>query len=404
MNKTPSSIRPHIAIFGKRNTGKSSLINAITNQETALVSKHKGTTTDPVYKTMEILPLGPVVLIDTAGIDDEGELGELRVKRTEEVINKIDVGVICFDIHETDFTYEIELIKKIKNVGKSYILVANKADIPEGIKSYEKVFETKVLEVSALTKIGIEELKNVLGNLLNLKEKNIPIISDLINKGDIVVLVTPIDSAAPKGRLILPQQQTLREILDCNAIAIVTQESELEKTLKSVTPTIVVTDSQAFKFVSKVTPKEIPLTSFSILFARNKGDLTTLVKGAKALDELKEGSHILISEGCTHHRQCDDIGTIKIPIWLKEYTNKEFKITHSSGHSFSKELEGVDLVIHCGACMLNKNEMASRIKDVNNRNIPIINYGVFIAYTNGVFDRAMNLFPEALEIWTKKTA
>lgn len=401
MNKTPVSIRPHIAIFGKRNTGKSSLINAITNQETALVSRHKGTTTDPVYKTMEILPLGPIVLIDTAGIDDTGELGQLRIKRTEEVINKIDVGIIVFDILATDFSYEKELIRKIENVGKDYILVANKVDLNHEKKDYSKVFKKGVLEVSSFTKEGIEELKEIIGNILNIDTRNKPIISDLINKGDIIVLVTPIDSAAPKGRLILPQQQTLREILDSDAIAVVTKETELEETLKNVTPTLVVTDSQAFEFVSKVTPKEIPLTSFSILFARNKGDLISLAKGAKALDELEEGSNILISEGCTHHRQCDDIGTVKIPVWLEEYTKKSYNIIYSSGHSFTDKLEGIDLVIHCGACMLNKNEMEHRILTVNNKNIPIVNYGVFIAYTHGVFDRAMNMFPEALDIWTK---
>lgn len=401
MNNTPRSIRSHIAIFGKRNVGKSSLINAITNQETALVSEHLGTTTDPVYKSMEILPLGPIVLIDTAGIDDVGDLGELRVKRTLEVINKIDLGIVVIDIFNDNYDYELEIIETLKNKNKAYILVANKIDLVESVKDLSKVFNQEIYQVSSTTKEGISNLKEVIGQSLNISKVDLPIISDLINPNDVVVLVTPIDSAAPKGRIILPQQQTLREILDTGGIAVVTKETELEETLKRVKPDLVVTDSQAFEIVSEITPNIYPLTSFSILFARNKGNLVQLVKGAKALDSLKEGSTILISEGCTHHRQCDDIGTVKIPKWLKEYTKRDFNLIFSSGHSFVDKVDQADLVIHCGACMLNKNEMQFRLQTVNDKEIPIINYGVFIAYTHGVFDRALDIFPEVKELWTK---
>jgi len=401
MNKTPRSIRSHIAIFGKRNVGKSSLINAITNQETALVSEYLGTTTDPVYKSMEILPLGPIVLIDTAGIDDVGDLGELRVKRTLEVINKIDLGIVVIDIFGNDYDYELEIINTLKKKNKSYIIVANKIDLIGELKDLSKVFNQEIYQVSSTTKEGISNLKEVIGQSLGNKKIELPIISDLIKPNDVVVLVTPIDSAAPKGRIILPQQQTLREILDTGAIAVVTKETELEETLKRVEPNLVVTDSQAFELVSAITPNKYPLTSFSILFARNKGNLVQLVKGAKALDSLKEGSTILISEGCTHHRQCDDIGTVKIPKWLKEYTNKEYNLIFSSGHSFIDKIDQADLVIHCGACMLNKNEMQFRLQSVKDKKIPIINYGVFIAYTHGVFDRALDIFPEVKELWIK---
>jgi len=281
MNKTPRSIRSHIAIFGKRNVGKSSLINAITNQETALVSEYLGTTTDPVYKSMEILPLGPIVLIDTAGIDDVGDLGELRVKRTLEVINKIDLGIVVIDIFGNDYDYELEIINTLKKKNKSYIIVANKIDLIGELKDLSKVFNQEIYQVSSTTKEGISNLKEVIGQSLGNKKIELPIISDLIKPNDVVVLVTPIDSAAPKGRIILPQQQTLREILDTGAIAVVTKETELEETLKRVEPNLVVTDSQAFELVSAITPNKYPLTSFSILFARNKGNLVQLVKEQK---------------------------------------------------------------------------------------------------------------------------
>ncbi len=395
MNETPRSSRTHIAIFGRRNVGKSSLINALTNQTISLVSEIAGTTTDPVFKTMEILPLGPCVLIDTAGIDDTGELGELRVKRTYDVINKTDIGLIIFDVNQKSFDYEKALIKEFKKRQKPYLLVANKIDMVKVEKSFTNIFETFVLKVSAATKEGIENLKNTIGTILKIEEEKFMIVGDLIKAGDIVVLVTPIDKAAPKGRLILPQQQTIRDILESDAIAVVTKEFELRDTLEKLgtKPKLVITDSQVFLKVSADTPKDIMLTSFSILFARNKGDLEELVKGAKAIENLKNGDKILISEGCTHHRQSDDIGSVKIPRWLRQYTGKDFNFGYSSGYSFPKKMDDVKLVIHCGACMLNKSEMLYRISEVTKQEIPIVNYGVLIAYVQGIFKRALEPFP-----------
>ncbi len=402
MNKTPRSNRTHIAIFGKRNAGKSSVINALTNQQISLVSDFAGTTTDPVFKSMEILPLGPVVLIDTAGIDDVGELGELRVQRTYDVINKTDIGLIVFDVNQEEFTHELSLIKEFKKRQKPYLLVANKTDICQNEIDYTKIFKKDIIhKVSAINKEGINELKETIGSTLKIEEEKFRIVGDLINPGDLIVLVTPIDKAAPKGRLILPQQQTIRDILESDAIAIVTKEHELRETLDKLgtKPKMVITDSQAFLKVSADTPKDIQLTSFSILFARNKGDLNELVRGAKAIDNLKRGDKILVSEGCTHHRQSDDIGTVKIPRWLRQYTGKDFEFIYSSGYSFPKELDDVQLVIHCGACMLNKTEMLYRIKQVTDRNIPIVNYGVLISYVQGIFDRALDPFPLAKMIY-----
>ena len=366
MNKTPRANRIHIGLFGRRNAGKSSVINAITRQNISLVSDVAGTTTDPVFKSMEILPMGPVVLIDTAGIDDIGKLGEMRVQRTYDVINKTDIGLIVFDITQTEFDEELKLIKK-----------------------------DRVYIVSATEKTGIEELKNAISTSLKIEEEKFRVVGDLINPGDIIVLVTPIDKAAPKGRLILPQQQTIRDILESDAIAIVTKEHELRETLDKLgtKPKMVITDSQAFLKVSADTPKDVLLTSFSILFARNKGDLEELVRGAKAIDRLKQGDKILVSEGCTHHRQSDDIGTVKIPRWLRQYTGKDFEFTYSSGYGFPKDMEDVKLVIHCGACMLNKAEMMYRIEQVKEKNIPIVNYGVLISYVQGIFERALDPFP-----------
>lgn len=402
MNQTPRSNRTHIAIFGKRNAGKSSVINALTNQQISLVSEIAGTTTDPVFKSMEILPLGPVVLIDTAGIDDIGELGELRVQRTYDVINKTDIGLIIFDINTDDFSHELQLVKEFKKRQKPYLLVANKSDLIINDVSFEMIFKKdQVLIVSALDRSGIEELKEKIGTVLKIEEEKFMIVGDLINPGDFVVLVTPIDKAAPKGRLILPQQQTIRDILESDAIAIVTKEHELRETLDKLgtKPKLVITDSQAFLKVSADTPKDIPLTSFSILFARNKGDLNELVKGAKAIDKLQSGDKILISEGCTHHRQSDDIGTVKIPRWLRQYTGKDFEFVYSSGYSFPKDMDDVKLVVHCGACMLNKTEMLYRIKQVTDKNIPIVNYGVLISYVQGIFERALDPFPLAKMIY-----
>jgi len=405
MNSTPRANRTHIAIFGMRNVGKSSVINALTNQQISLVSDFAGTTTDPVFKSMEILPLGPVVLIDTAGIDDVGELGKLRVQRTYDVINKTDIGLIVFDVNQEDFKYEFDLIKEFKKRQKPYLLIANKIDLVSEIKSFDEIFKKdKIHFVSSTNKDGFEDLKKVIGTTLKIEEEKFRIVGDLINPGDFIVLVTPIDKAAPKGRLILPQQQTIRDILESDAIAIVTKEHELRETLDKLgtKPKMVITDSQAFLKVSADTPKDIMLTSFSILFARNKGDLEELVKGAKAIDRLENGDKILVSEGCTHHRQSDDIGTVKIPRWLRQYTGKDFEFVYSSGYSFPKDMEDVKLVIHCGACMLNKSEMMYRIKEVKEKGIPIVNYGVLISYVQGIFDRALDPFPLAKMIYEEE--
>ncbi|MDC0558813.1 [FeFe] hydrogenase H-cluster maturation GTPase HydF [Candidatus Izimaplasma bacterium] len=405
MNKTPRSNRTHIGIFGRRNAGKSSVINALTNQQISLVSDHPGTTTDPVFKSMEILPLGPVVLIDTAGIDDSGDLGQLRVERTYDVINKTDIGLIVFDVNQDSFEDELKLVKEFKKRQKPYILVANKIDLSSANNEFNNIFKKdEIYFVSASQKLGITELKEVIGSILKIEEEKFRIVGDLINPGDLVVLVTPIDKAAPKGRLILPQQQTIRDVLESDAIAIVTKEHELRETLDKLgtKPKLVITDSQAFLKVSADTPKDIQLTSFSILFARNKGDLETLVMGAKAIDNLKNGDKILVSEGCTHHRQSDDIGTVKIPRWLRQYTGKDFNFIYSSGYSFPKELDDVQLVIHCGACMLNKTEMLYRIKQVTDKDIPIVNYGVLISYVQGIFERALDPFPLAKMIYEEE--
>ena len=403
MNQTPRASRTHIAIFGRRNVGKSSVINALTNQTISLVSSIPGTTTDPVFKSMEILPLGPVVLIDTAGIDDVGELGELRVERTYDIVNKTDIGLIIFDINQDDFKYEKNLIKEFQKRQKPYLLIANKIDIVSFDKDFTNIFKDKILRVSAVNKEGIEYLKNEIGTTLKIQEEKFMIVGDLLSPGDIVVLVTPIDKAAPKGRLILPQQQTIRDILESDAIAVVTKEYELREALDKLgtKPKLVITDSQAFLKVSADTPKDIMLTSFSILFARNKGDLEELVKGAKAIEKLENGDKILVSEGCTHHRQSDDIGTVKIPRWLRQYTGKDFEFIYSSGYSFPKEMDEVKLVIHCGACMLNKSEMMYRISQVVEKGIPIVNYGVLISYVQGIFERALDPFPLAKMIYTE---
>ncbi len=405
MNKTPRSNRTHIGIFGNRNVGKSSVINALTNQNISLVSDYAGTTTDPVFKSMEILPLGPVVLIDTAGIDDTGELGKLRVERTYDVINKTDIGLIVFDINQDEFSNERKLVIEFKKRQKPYLLVSNKADLYNKETDFTSIFKKDIIhKVSAVSKEGIEELKEVIGKTLKIQEEKFRIVGDLINPGDIVVLVTPIDKAAPKGRLILPQQQTIRDILESDAIAVVTKEHELRETLDKLgtKPKLVITDSQVFLKVSADTPKDIALTSFSILFARNKGDLIELVKGARAIEKLQNGDKILVSEGCTHHRQSDDIGTVKIPRWLRQYTGKDFEFIYSSGYSFPKELDEVKLVIHCGACMLNKTEMLYRIKQVTDKSIPIVNYGVLISYIQGIFERALDPFPLAKMIYEEE--
>ncbi len=405
LNATPRGNRVHIALFGRRNAGKSSVINAITDQDIAIVSEVKGTTTDPVYKSMEILPIGPTVIIDTAGLDDFGQLGELRKKKTIEVLSKTDVALVVIDASQgitDDDQFILELIQE-KNIPQ--ILVLNKQDAFEtsadAIESIKETYKVPIIPVSAATGKGIQSLKKAIASSLPEDEDKFRIIGDLIQPGDFVVLVTPIDKAAPKGRLILPQQQTIRDILESDAIAIVTKEFELKETLEKLgtKPRLVVTDSQAFLKVSADTPRDIPLTSFSILFARHKGDLNELIRGAKAIDKLKDGDKVLISEGCTHHRQADDIGRVKIPRWIRQMTGKQIEFEYTSGTQFTEELEKYSLVVHCGACMLNKTAMTYRINQAKEYGVPIVNYGVLIAYVQGIISRAIEPFPMAKLLW-----
>ncbi len=405
MNDTPRSVRVHISLFGKRNAGKSSVINAITNQEIAIVSPVKGTTTDPVFKSMEILPIGPCVLIDTAGIDDEGDLGQLRIKKTLEVLDKTDAALLIIDAKVGLTKEDIMVAQRIKEKKIPLIIALNKIDTEDWsqieIEKLKEELKCPVVKVSALKKVGIEELKNEIIKVTPKDEESLKIVGDLINPGDVAILVTPIDKAAPKGRLILPQQQTIRDILESNAIAIVTKESELKVTLNSLAkkPKIVITDSQAFDKVAKDTPEDILMTSFSILFARYKGDLLELVKGAKAIENLKDGDKVLIAEGCTHHKQEDDIGTVKIPRWIKEKTGKNIEFGFTSGATFTNEIKKYALIVHCGGCMINRAGMVSRIERAKNYNVPIVNYGILIACVLGILPRALKPFPEVLKIW-----
>ena len=376
------SERPHIAFFGCTNSGKSSLVNAITNQQLSVVSDIKGTTTDPVSKSMELLPLGPVVIIDTAGIDDEGKLGDLRVERTKQVLDKTDIAVLVIDSTVGETEFDKEMVAEFEARKIPYIVVYNKADLTSH----------SGFAVSALTGEGVNELKEKLTTFINQNKKEKFIIKDRLQAGDIVIMVIPIDESAPKGRIILPQQNTLREILDAHATAICCGVNELEEILKKVTPKYVVTDSQAFNEVKKIVPENIILTSFSILMANYKGELETLVNGAKTISELKDGDKILISEGCTHHRQCNDIGTVKLPNWIKKYTNKDLEFEFTQGGEFPQDLSKYVLIVHCGGCMLNEAEMKSRLKHANEQNIPIVNYGMAIAYMNGILERSMEIF------------
>lgn len=398
LQETPRADRLHIALFGITNAGKSSIINALTGQEIALVSEVKGTTTDPVYKAMELPPLGPVVLIDTAGLDDQSELGELRKGKSLEVLNKTDVAIMVCDavVGITDFDREILGLlqeKKIPLLG-----VVNKIDLVTGIEEklvkYRQELGIKLLGVSISTGEGLQELKEALMRIVPEEEAKLKIVSDLTAPGDFVVLVIPIDESAPKGRLILPQQQTLRDLLDHNAVAVVTKEEQLKATLGNLQkkPRLVITDSQVFEKVSAETPKDVWLTSFSILFARQKGDLNELVKGAQAVEKLGDGDKVLIAEACTHHRQSDDIGTVKIPRWLQQKTGKKLVFEYSSGYSFPDNLRDYALVIHCAGCMLNRKAMFYRISQAQDTGVPIVNYGVLIAYLHGILGRALQPF------------
>lgn len=413
MNQTPAAERVHISFFGKRNAGKSSVINAVTGQNLAIVSDVRGTTTDPVYKTMELLPLGPVMVVDTPGIDDTGELGTLRVKRSYQVLNKTDIAVLVVDGTLGKTAEEDALIARFQTKGISYLVVYNKLDLmpPEqqeelaksACGSLESGNSGREIWVSAETRTNIQELKEIIASLKPEDVHKYPIIADLIKPLDLVILVVPIDKAAPKGRLILPQQQTIRAILEAGALSLVVRDTELKATLdhffsQGIKPAMVVTDSQAFARVSRDTPPDITLTSFSILFARYKGDLETSVRGVAALDSIQDGDKILIAEGCTHHRQCDDIGTFKIPNWIRQYTGREPVFEFTSGTEFPDDVSSYKLVVHCGGCMLNEREMKYRIACCCDQNIPITNYGILIAQVTGILKRSLEPFPEILKI------
>lgn len=393
LNQTPSANRTHIGIFGKRNAGKSSLINAITGQNYAIVSDVLGTTTDPVLKSMELLPLGPVVIIDTPGLDDEGTLGALRIQKAYQILNKTDIAVLVIDASSGITKEDSEILKRIHEKEIPCVIVVNKSDICPNcnLEDLPLPDSDSAILVSSKTGEHIQELKELLAQQAPQDTIQKSIVADLLKPLDFVVLVVPIDSAAPKGRLILPQQQTIRDILEAKASAIVVQETELAETLNSLgkKPKMVITDSQVFKKVSAVTPDDILLTSFSILFARYKGNLKTLVDGASALDSLKNGDRILISEGCTHHRQCDDIGTVKLPNWIRSYTKKEVEFGFTSGTEFPLDLSSYKMIVHCGGCMLNEREMKYRLKCAEDAKIPITNYGTCIAYINGILNRSL---------------
>ena len=416
LNQTPAGERVHIGFFGRRNAGKSSLMNAVTGQELAVVSEVKGTTTDPVSKTMELLPLGPVMVIDTPGIDDEGELGDLRVRKSRQVLNKTDIAVLVVDGTVGETKEDMELLALFHEKQVPYLVVYHKADLlPEagagksGERNKEKseqalagkVLEEKsenshpVLYVSSKTGLGIEDLKNRLAAMKPFKEEK-DLLEGLVRPGDLVVLVTPIDKAAPKGRLILPQQQTIRALLDHGCVSMAVRETELEHMLKKIgqKPALVITDSQAFSMVSSIVPKDIPLASFSILFARYKGDLRQAVAGVKALERIQDGDKILISEGCTHHRQCNDIGTVKLPGWIRSYTGREPEFVYTSGTGFQEDLKAFRVIVHCGACMLNEREMKYRLACARDQGVDITNYGIVIAHIHGILKRSLGPFPD----------
>ena len=424
MNETPSADRVHIGFFGRRNAGKSSIVNKVTGQELAVVSDVKGTTTDPVSKAMELLPMGPVVIIDTPGIDDEGHLGELRVRKAKQVLNRVDVAVLVVDATVGKTSVDEELIRIFKEKEIPYLVVYNKADllktkdgnpfssenklnqnthadtVKENRVSQNQDHEIQNTEqsiyASAATGQNIYELKERIASLAVTDELKLRLVGDLLDPSDFAILVVPIDKAAPKGRLILPQQQTIRDVLEAGAAAIVIKEDELSNTLETLgkKPKLVITDSQVFAKVSKETPEDIWLTSFSILFARFKGNLKAAAAGAAAIDRLKDGDKILISEGCTHHRQCDDIGTVKLPRWIRNYTGKDLEFEYSSGREFPEDVTKYSLIVHCGGCMLNEREMRYRQKCALDQEIPITNYGIAIAYMQGILKRCVEMFPD----------
>lgn len=391
LNDTPSGERLRISFFGKRNAGKSSLVNAVTNQELAVVSDTKGTTTDPVSKAMELLPLGPVLITDTPGYDDSGALGELRVKKTKQILNKTDIAVLVTDATmETDDS-EKELISLFKEKDIPFVVVRNKSDLIDEASVSGADDSSRIVFTSATEKKNIEELKKVIGSLRPDDENKVRFVGDIISPEQLIVLVIPIDESAPKSRLILPQQQAIRDILESGAYAVTTRETELAALLEKMNPKpdLVITDSQAFEKVSKDVPEDIKLTSFSILMARYKGFLDTAVKGARAIDELRDGDKVLISEGCTHHRQCGDIGTVKLPNWLRKRTGKDIVIETSSGTEFPENLEEYALIIHCGGCMLSQREMTYRMKCAIDAGVPFTNYGTAIAFMKGILERSL---------------
>lgn len=396
LNNTPSGERIHIGIFGKRNAGKSSIINALTGQSLAIVSDIKGTTTDPVLKAMELLPLGPVVMIDTPGLDDDGKLGALRIQKTYQILNKTDIAVLVVD-GTVGMTKEDEaILNKINDKSIPCVIVMNKADLisDTDAKGIGNEAAIPVIWVSAEARTNIQELKDLIASLSPAEDNKRRIVADLLKPFDLVVLVIPIDKAAPKGRLILPQQQTIRDILESGAVSVVTRNTELKETLSSLgrKPSLVITDSQAFEQVAADVPEDIPLTSFSILFARYKGNLETVVNGAKFLDALNDGDTVLICEGCTHHRQCGDIGTEKLPAWIQKHTGKELRFEFTSGTEFPADLGKYQLIVHCGGCTLNEREMKYRLKCAEDFGVPITNYGTIIAYMKGILDRSIAIF------------
>lgn len=396
MNQTPSANRVHIAFFGRRNAGKSSLLNAVTGQSIAVVSQVLGTTTDPVQKSMELLPLGPVVMIDTPGFDDEGELGSLRVQKAKQVLAKTDVAVLVAEAGKPLGPVERELLELFRQRELPFLIARSKADLSRRDQTQAQDGE---IYVSAQSGQGIVELKERLA-ALGRRESEPRLVGDLLRPGQLAVLVTPIDASAPKGRIILPQQQVLRDVLDADAVALVTKEFQLKEALAGLQqrPAMVITDSQVFGRVAADVPEEIPLTSFSILMARYKGLLETAVRGVAAIDRLRDGDRILVAEGCTHHRQCEDIGTVKLPAWLRRHTGKELSFETSSGVGFPEDLSPYSLVLHCGGCMLNEREVQHRMRSAVEQGVPITNYGTTIAFVHGILRRSLSLFPELLRL------